>query len=141
MKPSSPDVNLPKSNIVRNAAGANISVTIIKDPPAVLSARHPTATATAKPVPSPRVKPKPPKKIAKKKPKKPAARPKRKTPKKPKFDADHIAALLNKLPDDPAAPAAETGGRSEKSELRVAGLDQRVTRSEMEYLRQEISRC
>lgn len=90
--------------------------------------------------PAPRVKPKPPKKIAKKKPRKPKVVKKKKKP-KPKFNADRIAALLNKLPGDPQEAAPETSGRSKESTLRVASLDQLVTRSEMEYLRQQISRC
>jgi outer membrane biosynthesis protein TonB len=94
-----------------------------------------------------KAKPKPkPKKVVKTvtpKPKKVAAKPKKATAKKKKFDADNIAALLNKIPDagpkQPAAPA--TKKKLAPAKGRTDGRDNAMTFNEIDALRAKISQC
>jgi hypothetical protein len=82
----------------------------------------------AKPVPKPRIKPKPPAQQTKN-----------------KFDADKIAALLNKLPDknqlrtdpNPSPDPSPTLGALDLNQ----GSDDTVTLDEKDALRQQIERC
>lgn len=82
----------------------------------------PKVTAKA----SPRVKPKPP-------------------PKKPDFDLNKVAALLDKLPEEPkqrqeAAPDSEPESTAGPATERV-GLGTSVTLSEIDALRAQVERC
>lgn len=86
----------------------------------------PEEKAEVKPVPKPRVRPKPP------------------APKN-KFDADKIAALLNKIPDenkqriDPAPSEDTSPAPGDLASLR--GSDSIITLDEKDALRQQIERC
>lgn len=104
--------------------------------------------AKAKPVPVP--KPKPKKKVAAKKP----AKKKKKTPtvarkqKSKSFDADRIAALLDKAPDTgssaPPAPAKKPASKPKAQQPArgvAQGRDVRMSLSEIDALRARISQC
>ena len=98
--------------------------------PEVVKAPPPTSTA-----PTPQRKPKPPKSAKASAKKKPAK-------KKPTFNADKIAALLNKVQDDDAGPKpVAAAGRAEDGRSDVSGLDLVVTQSEMRYLQNQMQRC
>ena len=90
--------------------------------------------ADAKPVPMPRAKPKPPvKKIVEKK-----------KNKKPTFDTNDVAALLNKIDDERAAPPRpedEPGSPVLGDINSVLGSDDRVSAGELDWLRQQIGKC
>ncbi len=104
--------------------------------------------AKAKPVPVPKAKPK--KKVAAKKP------PKKKTktptverkPKSKNFDADRIAALLDKAPDAgtpaPPAPARKPAKKPVKAKPAkgvAQGRDVKMSLNEIDALRARISQC
>ncbi|MGI9371690.1 MAG: hypothetical protein ACR2OJ_04280 [Hyphomicrobiales bacterium] len=82
----------------------------------------------AKPVPpKPRTKPKPPKKVAQK---------------KHKFDADDIAALLNKSQSTGAPQKdVEKIGTPKKADVNAQGEDDVLSANEIDWLRQRISSC
>ncbi len=90
-------------------------------------------TAEAVPVPKPRVKPKPPapKVVEKKKKKKPA------------FDTNDVAALLNKIDDERAAPPDpdEAGTPALGDIASLLGSDDGISATELDWLRQQIGRC
>jgi hypothetical protein len=69
----------------------------------------------------------------------PAPPPKKK---EPRFDADRIAALLNKVPEEAEAPTASEPAESEAPGIGdPRGLDARMSLSELDALRAQISPC
>jgi outer membrane biosynthesis protein TonB len=93
---------------------------------------EPTKEAEAKPVPLPKPKPKPPQKAAEK-------------PKKqPEFNADDIAALLNKTDDEKKSPPkpSEVVGTPLKSRFTsLTGTDAALSADLVDWLRQRVERC
>ncbi len=82
-----------------------------------------------KPVPKPRVKPAPPKKVVEQK-------------KEPEFKLDEVAALLNKIDDDKAAPSDQTEtGTPLQGDQNLTGDDQQVTATALDWLRQRVGQC
>lgn len=72
---------------------------------------------------------------------KPRPKPKAEPKKEREFDPNRIAALLDKSPDR-AAPAPSGEAREERpAEGDPRGLDERMSLSELDALRQQISRC
>jgi hypothetical protein len=116
--------------------------------PAPPAAKRETAKAEAKPEPEPKPKEpeaKPEEKVAKPVPK-PRIKPKPPAPEtRDNFDADKIAALLNKLPDknqrriepNPSPDPSPTLGALDLNQ----GSDDTVTLDEKDALRQQIERC
>jgi hypothetical protein len=116
--------------------------------PAPPAAKRETAKAEAKPEPEPKPKEpeaKPEEKVAKPVPK-PRIKPKPQAPEtRDNFDADKIAALLNKLPDknqqriepNPSPDPSPTLGALDLNQ----GSDDTVTLDEKDALRQQIERC
>ena len=116
--------------------------------PAPPAAKRETAKAEAKPEPEPEPKEpeaKPEEKVAKPVPK-PRIKPKPPAPEtRDNFDADKIAALLNKLPDknqrriepNPSPDPSPTLGALDLNQ----GSDDTVTLDEKDALRQQIERC
>lgn len=97
----------------------------------------------------PRRKPKPPRAKPKKKKKKVAAK-KRKTPPtktKKQFDADSIAALLNKIPDAKPAKRPEPKRMAEVATIKPPdygqfdGTDNELSRSEFNFFMRQIGNC
>ena len=85
--------------------------------------------AESKPVPKPRVKPTPPKKVVEKK-------------KEEDFKLDEVAALLNKIDDDKAAPSDQTEtGTPLVGNQNLTGNDQQVTATALDWLRQRVGQC
>lgn len=99
--------------------------------------------------PAPVRKPEPPKQVAKAEPKKPEpAKPADARPAQPdqnrNFDADRIAALLNKIPNQPRTieqplPVAPQEGPAGRGQL--SGRDATMSVNEIDAFRQQISRC
>jgi len=86
--------------------------------------------AEQKPVPKPRSKPKPPKKIARKK------------KKQEEFKLDDIAALLNKTDEEKAAPVDQSlFGTPLQGDQNLTGIDQQVTATALDWLRQRVGQC
>lgn len=99
--------------------------------------------AEAKPEPKPEKKPEKPKPVAEAP--KPKPKPKPVIEKKREFDADKIAALLNKVPDpkpetpkteNTSAAAEEKPGRGQRS-----GFDEKMSMNEIDALRSKIAQC
>ena len=125
---------------------------LVDAPPA--SAEPEAEVAIVIPETKPRLKPKPPKKVAKpkRKPKPPTGKvakakpeaPKDTKSKKYKFDADRIAALIDKTPRKRSAPETpETPRASPKITSRTAQplAGQPLTLSEVDALKTQIERC
>lgn len=86
--------------------------------------------AEAPPVPLPKKKPVPPKKVAQKP--------------EPKFNADDLAALLNKIDGPKQAPPkpSEVDGQPKRAAFTsLAGSDERISADAIDWLRERIERC
>lgn len=77
----------------------------------------------------------------------PAVKPKRK-PEKPRkerreLDIDKVAALLNKIEEEPASPPRieELIGTPEEGEFDLAGTDLKISANEIDWLRRKIREC
>ncbi len=110
---------------------------------------EPEPAPKPKPKPEPKPEPKPKPKTVKKKqvetasvpvPRRKPKPPRRKLKKpEPRFNPDQIAALLNKAPD--AAPEPERKPAEPSTEGVPEGIDMKLTLSELDALRLQISQC
>ena len=118
-------------------------------PKAAVPPPKPDPRPEPKPKPKPKAEPKPKPEIAKKKQVKTASvpvprrkpKPPRRKPKKPerKFNPNQIAALLNKAPDAAVEPEREAAAAS--TDGVPEGIDMKLTMSELDALRVQISQC